>query len=98
MIKQKGDTKLKVSLRDLQQDKEELERCQQSPVYFYNKYVRKEGQKILTEEEYENSVKKGEAFAILKGRRKDIYMYPITPEEALESWNTKKPEDATPGD
>jgi len=38
-------------------DKEELQKCKNSPVYFYNKYVRKEGQQILTEREYTDFLK-----------------------------------------
>lgn len=33
-------------------DQEELDKCKNSPVYFYNKYVRKEGQKEVTEAEW----------------------------------------------
>ncbi len=49
-----------VSSRLSAADQEELERCKKSPVYFYNKYVRKEEQKELTETEYENFVKQVE--------------------------------------
>ena len=38
------------------EEMEEMKRCKQSPVYFYNKYFRKEGQKEMTEEEYSNHV------------------------------------------
>ena len=37
-------------------DQDELQKCKDSPVYFYNKYVRREGQKELTEVEYNNFV------------------------------------------
>jgi len=40
--------------------KEELQKCKDLPVYFYNKYVRKEGLKELTEVEYEDFVKQVE--------------------------------------
>ena len=42
----------------VKKDKEEIERCQKSPCYFYNNYVRKEWQKELTEEEYDDFVKR----------------------------------------
>lgn len=57
-IRPKRNPKLSISLQELQHDKEEIERCVQSPVYFYNRYVRKEGQKVLTEEEYRQYVLK----------------------------------------
>ena len=41
-------------------DQEELQKCKDSLVYFYNKYVRKEGQKELTEAEYNDFVKQVE--------------------------------------
>jgi len=49
-----------VSQRLSQADQDELQKCKDSPVYFYNKYVRKEGQKELTEAEYEDFVKQVE--------------------------------------
>ena len=49
-----------VSSRLSSADEEELQKCKDSPVYFYNKYVRKEGQKELTESEYEDFVKQVE--------------------------------------
>lgn len=35
------------------EDKEELQKCKDSPLYFYNKYWRREGQREITESEYE---------------------------------------------
>lgn len=49
-----------VSSRLSSADQEELQKCKDSPVYFYNKYVRKEGQKELTEAEYNDIVKQVE--------------------------------------
>lgn len=46
-----------VSSRLSSADQEEFQKCKDSPVYYYNKYVRKEGQKELTETEYEDCVK-----------------------------------------
>lgn len=46
-----------VSSRLLSADQEKLQKCKDSSVYFYNKYVRKEGQRELTESEYEDFVK-----------------------------------------
>lgn len=34
---------------------EEMKRCE-NPVYFYNKYVRKEGEKMMTEKEYNDVI------------------------------------------
>ena len=38
----------------------EFQKCKDSPVYFYNKYVREEGQKELTETEYKEFTKQVE--------------------------------------
>ena len=49
-----------VSHRLSQADQDELQKCKDSLVYFYNKYVRKEGQRELTKAEYEAFVKQAE--------------------------------------
>lgn len=41
--------KIKAMLLD---DKEEMRKCEESPVYFYNKYIRRKGDIKFTEEEY----------------------------------------------
>lgn len=38
-------------------DKKELQKCKDSPVYFYNKYFRNKWQKELTESEYKDFIK-----------------------------------------
>ena len=38
-------------LQQLQRDPAELEKCKQDPAYFYNKYCRAEGEKVLTNED-----------------------------------------------
>lgn len=38
-------------------EKKEMEKCKNSSVYFYNKYVKPDGQKELTEKEYEDFAK-----------------------------------------
>lgn len=48
-------------LRELQTNSLELEKATKDPVYFYNTYVRKEGQKVLTQEEYEEMIRLGNA-------------------------------------
>jgi len=48
------------NFNNLELTNEELEKSENSPIYFYNKYVRKEGQKELTEKEYEEFVKQVE--------------------------------------
>lgn len=53
--------KTDVSSRLSSADQEELQKCKDSPVYFYNKYVREEGQKELTEDEYNDFVKQVES-------------------------------------
>ena len=47
----------RITLQELQKNTDELNRCKRNPVYFYNQYVRKEGQPVLTEEEYNKKVK-----------------------------------------
>lgn len=49
-----------VSSRLSSPDQKEFQKCKDSPVYFYNKYVRKEGQKELTKAEYDDFVKQVE--------------------------------------
>jgi hypothetical protein len=49
-----------VSSRLLSADQEELQKCKDSLVYFYNKFFRKEGQNELTETEYNDFVKQVE--------------------------------------
>ncbi len=45
-----------IGIRDLQKHQLELEQAKDS-TYFYNTYIRKEGQKVLTTEEYESMVR-----------------------------------------
>ena len=49
-----------VSSRLSSADELEVQKCKDSLVYFYNKYVRKEGQRELTKAEYEAFVKQAE--------------------------------------
>ena len=44
-------------ISDLQKDRTTLEHTPISPVDFYNKFVRKEGMRILTEEEYQEIIR-----------------------------------------
>ena len=64
---------------------EELQKCKDSPVYFYNKYVKKEGQKELTEDEYKDFVKQVEYQRNnplkLRSHYKDR---PLTPDQCYE--------------
>jgi len=41
-------------------DELELQKCKDEPVYFYNKYVRKDDMKELTEKEYTDFIKQVE--------------------------------------
>lgn len=94
-IKPKRKQNLSTSLVELQKDKEEIERCQQSPAYFYNRYIRREGEKVLSEEEYREYVLKAGELREKKGefaKIKPTY-YPLTPEEAI-----KLEKDATTGE
>lgn len=63
MSKEKPNTassQTDVSSRLSSADQEELQKCKDSFVYFYNKYLKKEGQKELTEAEYNDFVKQVE--------------------------------------
>ena len=68
-----------------QAEQEELQKCKDSHVYFYNKYVRKKGQKELTEVEYEDFVKqlKYQWNMPLK-LRSDYKDRPLTPEQCYK--------------
>lgn len=57
MIKPKPDTK-KVSQQELQIPRDEQNRTPLSSVEFYNKHIRKSGEKILTQEQYNERQKK----------------------------------------
>jgi hypothetical protein len=73
-----------------EQDEAELQKCKTSPVYFYNKYVRKEGQRELTEEEYFGMAKIREAVGFIRGRRGNLIgMYPLIPKDCFKTEQPK---------
>lgn len=88
----------KTQLMNAQHDPVEMKKCE-DPVYFYNRYVRKEGEKVLTKEEYEEHVKKVDIF--LRGRKgniiKGVQQYPYKDElygitkEAFDAATPKMP-------
>lgn len=66
---------------------EELDKCKASPVYFYNKYVRKEGMNEVTEEEYADIVRDAEL--IRNGlpaswKLRNRYKQPLTPNDCFK--------------
>ena len=74
-----------VSSRLSSADQEELQKCKDSPVYFYNNYVRKEGQKELTEAEYNDFVKQVEYQRNMPLKlRKHYKDRPMLPSECFE--------------
>jgi hypothetical protein len=74
-----------VSSRLSSADQEELQKCKDSPVYFYNKYVRKEGQKELTEAEYNDFVKQVEYKRNMPLKLRKHYKYrPLLPRECYD--------------
>ena len=78
-----------VNHRLSQVDQEELQKCEDSPVYFYNKYVKKEGQKELTEDEYKDSVKQVEHQRKTPLKlRKHYKDRPLAPDECYEKRTT----------
>lgn len=77
--------KADVSSRLSSADQEELQKCKDSPVYFYNKYVRKEGQKELTEAEYNDFVKQVEYQRNMPLKLRRHYKdHPMLPSECFE--------------
>ena len=74
-----------VSSRLSSVDQEELQKCKDSPVYFYNKYVREEGQKELTEAKYNDFVKQVEYQRNMPLKlRKHYKDRPLLPSECYE--------------
>jgi hypothetical protein len=66
-------------------DQEEIQKCKDSPVYFYNRYVRKEGQKEFTEGEFLDFVKQVEYERNLPFKlRKNYKNYPLLSSECYE--------------
>ena len=86
------------NLQHLQHDPVELERCQKNPAYFYNKYVRKEGQPVLTEGEYEELVKKEtlRRNTITTSLVDDVNQHSISYNEAIKQITKIKDEDSNP--
>jgi len=39
------------------EQKEEIEKCKNSPSYFYNKYVRRDGDRFISDEDFESFLK-----------------------------------------
>lgn len=68
-------------LQNIQHDPTEIEKCVKDPVYFYNMYVRKEGEKVLTKEEYKELCKKWEQKRTRPKTLTTKDEYPLTPDE-----------------
>lgn len=63
-------------------DKEELQKCIDSPVYFYNKYFKNENQKELTEKEYNEFIEERRNNPL---KRRKIYAeYPMIPKDCYQ--------------
>lgn len=76
-----------VSHRLSQSEQDELQKCKDSPVYFYNKYVRKKGQKELTEAEYKDFIKQVEYQQNMPLKLRNHYKdRPLTPDECYEKF------------
>ena len=74
---------MKTPLKKEDFTQEELDKCTASPVYFYNKYVRKEGMKELTEEEFKEQVTLYENIRNTPIRRRNMDR-PLLPAECFE--------------
>lgn len=65
-------------------NKEEYNKCEKDPLYFYNNYLLPEGGIPITQEEY-NLLMKTRDTIMLKGRRgNDIALYPLTPDQCFQ--------------
>ena len=62
-----------VSSRLSSADELELQKCKDEPVYFYNKYFRKDGMKKLTKKEYTDFVKQYEHQGTMLWRSRICY-------------------------
>jgi hypothetical protein len=64
----------------------EIDKCKDDPVYFYNKYVKKEGDKDITEEEYDMWVDMVERqrHCPLKFRGNHLRQYPSLKKDCYE--------------
>ena len=73
----------KLNLEDF--EKEEFQKCKDSPVYFYNKYVRKEGKIELSEEQFNNFIREQTIIRNTLNVPNHLRFYPV------ELANTFKP-------
>ena len=68
-------------LESLKDNEEEIKKCQESPLYFYNTYILKEGQRPMEQQEYDLLVKQMELYRNdipLRMRRGNyVFMKPI---------------------
>lgn len=101
MIKSKKD-KNPITAKSSQLNQERYQHLQQSrnsPLYHYNMYIRKEGQPVLSEEEYKEFAKRSmdrrnrKALITLKENEStndfeiintEILKYPLTPDESFK--------------
>lgn len=79
-------------MQELQNNNIEQEKCKKDPVYFYNTYIRKEGQPILSKEEYDRLMREikdaGYVSPIRKRDGSPIHMreYPLRPGSLQEDY------------
>ena len=73
-----------LTLEDIKYNLEEMKKCKESPLYFFNTYVQFDGKKQLTQEEYDEYVKQVKLYSNgkpLRGRTGKLY--PMKPNESL---------------
>ena len=90
MIKplKKKSEKDKMSMQELQTNlsrSADQMKCEKDPLYFYNKYIRGEGQPILTQEEYDKEIKIIEECRNKIDDKVKFNEYPLTPNEVLKT-------------
>ena len=76
-------------LKTLEGNAEEIQKCKDSPCYFYNNYIRKSNEPEKTQEEYQHWVRQVELVRhgkmIAKQRGYDAYIqnYPLTEKDVF---------------
>lgn len=70
---------------------EELKKCKEDPLYFFNKYVKHKGKRDLTQEEYDSIVtaRTKPEFMLRNRYGKTVFAYPKTPSECFPEYFEK---------
>lgn len=81
-------------LASLKDNEEEMKKCQESPLYFYNTYMLKEGQRPMQQQEYDLLVKQMELYRnsvpVRMRRGNYVFMKPIEAGKLPEYFDNSK--------